>query len=90
MSKKLNFDEMSADEMELFASRAIKRLLWLNGLWLIFVVVMLFWKPVIGVILLILTGIKYYFDYRDTESQAHAAEFQYRTIKKRMLGKDGD
>ena len=90
MSNKLNIDEMSADEMDAVYRRSMKRIIWLNALWLLFVVAILIWKPAIGVILLILTGIKYYLDYRDSESQAHAAEFQYRTIIKRLLGKDGD
>jgi hypothetical protein len=79
-----NLEEMSAEEMQAFHSKTLKRILWLNGLWLLFVVFMLFWKTGIGVVLLIITAVKYFFDYRDTESQAIAANFETEMAKKEL------
>ena len=82
--KKLNIDEMSSQEMEAFLSSAVKRLLWLNALWLLFVFAVLFWNTGIGVILLILTVAKYFFDYHDVETQSHYHSFVDRMFKKTL------
>ena len=82
--KKINLDDMTATELEQFHDRYFKRLLWLNGLWLVFVVVMLFlWLPG-GAILAILTILKYWYDYHDTESQALNASFVSLIWRKRV------
>lgn len=89
-TKKLDVNKMSVAEMEALCSKAVKRILWLNGLWLVFVVLMLFWKTAIGVLLLVITVIKYYFDYHDVNSQAVAADFLAEAAKKtywRRFGK---
>lgn len=39
-----------------------------NGLWLLFVVIVMFWSLNIGAIFVIITAIKYWYDYSDTES----------------------
>ena len=80
--KNLNIDEMSSQEMEALLSRVAKRLLWLNALWLLFVFAVLFWNTAIGVILLIITVAKYFFDYHDVEAQSHYHSFVDRMIKK--------
>ncbi len=88
--KKINVDEMTATELEKFLDRAGKRLLWLNGLWLLFVVVMLFlWLPG-GVILAILTSLKYWYDYHDTESQAVNASFVSLIVRKEIEEREPD
>ncbi|MCH8837635.1 MAG: hypothetical protein IIA60_07510 [Candidatus Marinimicrobia bacterium] len=88
--KKRNLENMSAEEMRAFYSRTTKRILWVNGLWLVFVVFMLFWKTGIGVFLLVITAVKYFFDYHDAESQAHAANFVSEMIKSELIGKKKD
>jgi hypothetical protein len=88
--KKLNLEEMTAEEMQALHSRMMKRILWVNGLWLVFVVFMLFWKTGIGIFLLVITAVKYFFDYHDVESQAHNANFVSETIKKELTGKMED
>ena len=88
--KKINFDEMTAKELEQFHDRIVKRILWLNGLWLIFIVVMLFlWLPG-GVILAILTVLKYWYDYHDTESQSINASFMSLIWRKRVEESEPD
>ena len=88
--KKFNFDEMTATELEEFHNRIVKRVLWLNGLWLMLVVVMLFlWLPG-GVILAILTILKYWYDYRDTESQALNISFMSLVWRKRVEENEPD
>ncbi len=69
--KKIDLQNMSSEEMDAFLSRGIKRIILLNTLWILFVIVMLFWKPVVGVVLLIITAIKYLYDYYDVDSQNH-------------------
>ena len=69
--KKINLQNMSSEEMDAFLSRGIKRIILLNALWILFVIVMLFWKSVVGVVLLIITAIKYLYDYYDVDSQNH-------------------
>ena len=87
--KKLDIDQMSAEEMEAFLSRTMKRLLWLNVLWILFVIAMIFWSKVIGVILLIITVIKYIFDYYDIEAQSYYHGFlSHITVKKHDQTKD--
>ena len=73
--KKLDLQNMSSEEMDALLSRAIKRILLKNILWILFVIGMLFWKPVVGVILLIVTAIKYLYDYYDVNSQNHCFGF---------------
>ena len=73
--KKPNLQNMSCEEMEALLSRAIKRILLKNILWILFVIVMLFWMPAVGVILLIVTAIKYLYDYYDMDSQNHHLGF---------------
>jgi len=82
--KKINVDEMTAAEMKEFHDRIVRRFFWLNGLWLLFVVVMLFVWLTAGVILLILTVLKYTYDYFDTDSQALNADFIATTFKKEV------
>ena len=82
--EKTNFDEMTATELEQFHDQIVKRVLWLNGLWLMFIVVMLvLWLPG-GVILAILTVIKYWYDYHDTESQSINASFVALIFRKQV------
>ena len=68
---KLDLKNMSSEEMDAFLSRGIKRIILLNILWILFVIVMMLWKPVVGVVLLIITAIKYLYDYYDVDSQNH-------------------
>ena len=84
--KQLDLENMTADEMQAFQSQIVRRLLWVNGLWLVFVIFMLFWKTGIGIVLLVLTAVKFFFDYHDVESQRRFADFQYRSIRKRLTG----
>jgi len=88
--KELNVEEMTAEEMRVLHSRILKRILWVNGLWLVFVVFMLFWKIGIGIFLLVITAVKYFFDYHDVESQARNANFVSETIKKELTGEIED
>ena len=88
--KKLNLEEMTAEEMRVLHSGIVKRILWVNGLWLVFVVFMLFWKTGIGIFLLVITAVKYFFDYHDVESQAHNASFVSEMIKKEVTGTTKD
>ena len=68
--KKINIDEMTAAELRELHDKFMRRVLWENGLWLLFVVAMLFiWQPA-GIVLVILTALKYTYDYFDTDSQA--------------------
>ena len=88
--KKINVDEMTATELEQFHDRLVKRFFWLNGLWLMLVVVMLFlWLPG-GVILAILTVLKYWYDYHDTESQALNASFVSLIVRKEIEEREPD
>ena len=88
--KKIDLDEMTATEIAQFHDRIIKRLLWRNGLWLLFVIVMLFlWLPG-GVIVAILTVLKYWYDYCDTESQAHYDSFVSLIWRKRIEESEPD
>ena len=88
--KTINLEEMTAEEMRVLHFRMMKRILWVNGLWLVFVVCMLFWKTGIGIFLVVITAVKYFFDYRDVESQAHNANFVSEMIKKKLTGKTKD
>ncbi len=81
---------MTATELEQFHDRLVKRLLWQNGLWLVFVVVMLFlWLPG-GAILAFLTVLKYWYDYHDTESQAPNASFVSLIVRKEIEEREPD
>ena len=73
--KKPNLQNMSSGQMEALLYRAIKRILLKNILWILFMVGMLFWMPAVGVILLIVTAIKYLYDYYDVDSQNHHLSF---------------
>lgn len=73
---------MTATELRGFYSRIMRRLLWLNGLWLLFVAVMLFlWTPA-GIVLVIITVLKYAYDYFDMESQDIYTAFMELTFRK--------
>ena len=82
--KKINVDEMTAAELEEFHDRMIRRIFWVNGLWLLFVAVMLFVWLNAGILLVILTVLKYTYDYFDTDSQAINADFVATTFKKEV------
>ena len=69
--KKLDLQNMSSEEMDALLSRGIKRIILINILWILFVIGVLLWKPVVGVVLLIITAIKYLYDYYDVSSQNH-------------------
>lgn len=88
--KKLNVDEMSSEEMHAFLSSVLKKLIWLNALWLLFVFGVLFWNPAIGVILLIITGAKYFHDYHDVDSQEHHVNFLERMLIKSVQERKHD
>ena len=88
--KKLNLDELTSSEMKEFHDRIIRRIFWINGLWLLFVVVMLFVWFTAGVILVILTVLKYAYDYFDTDAQALNADFVATTSKKKAEERRGD
>jgi TM2 domain-containing membrane protein YozV len=59
---------MSAAELGEFQDRMLRRILCLNGLWFLFVVIVMFWSIHIGLIFVIITAVKYWYDYNDTES----------------------
>ena len=59
---------MSTTELGAFHDRMVRRILCVNGLWLLFVVIVMFWSLNIGAIFVIITAIKYWYDYNDTES----------------------
>ena len=69
--KKLDLQNMSSEEMDAFLSRGIKKIIILDVLWILLVIVMLLWKPVVGLVLMIITAIKYLYDYYDAGSQNH-------------------
>ena len=66
--EKLDLETMSATELGVFQVRMLRRILCLNGLWLLFVVIVMFWSIYIGLIFVIITALKYWYDYNDTES----------------------
>ena len=66
---------MSSEEMDALLSQAIKRILLINILWILFVICVLIWKPALGVVLLIITAIKYFYDYYYVNSQNHYSGF---------------
>ncbi len=66
--KKFDFEYMSTTELGVFHDRMVRRILWLNGIWLLFVVIVMFWSLNLGLILIIITALKYWYDYNDTES----------------------
>jgi len=68
--KKLNLDEMTSMEIRELQNSVVRELMWKNGLWLLFVAIMLFVWLTAGVILVFLTVLKYTYDYFDTNSQA--------------------
>ena len=80
--KKMNVDEMTSMELREFHNGMVRRLLWKNGLWLLFVVAMLFTWLTAGIVLVILTVLKYTYDYFDTDSQAINADFIATVFKK--------
>jgi len=60
---------MSPIELDALHDRLWRRILWLNGFWVAFILVMIFlWFPA-GIVLAVLTALKYWYDYHDTESQ---------------------
>ena len=73
--KKINVDEMTLMELEALHDRVCRRVLLLNGLWLLFVVAMIFVWFHAGIILAVLTVLKYWYDYHDTESQGAYSSF---------------
>ena len=66
--EKLDLETMSTTELGVFQDRMLRRILCLNGLWLLFVVIVMFWSIHIGLIFVIITAVKYWYDYNDTES----------------------
>ena len=85
--KKLNIDDMTAMELRALHDGIMRELMWKNGLWLLFVVVMLFVWLTAGVILVILTVLKYTYDYFDTDAQALNADIIATIFKRRFLRK---
>jgi len=69
--KKLDLEKMSSEEMEALLSRRWMRFFLLNILWILFVFGVLFWLPVVGVVLLIITAVKYFYDYHDVKHRDH-------------------
>jgi len=66
--EQLDLENMSTTELRAFYDRMVRRILCVNGLWLLFVVIVMFWSLNIGAIFVIITAIKYWYDYNDTES----------------------
>lgn len=85
--KKLDLEKMSSAEMEALETRLWMRFFLLNILWVLFVFVMLFLLPIVGVVLLIITAIKYFYDYHDVKSQDHYSGFVKLMEIKRDKGK---
>jgi hypothetical protein len=66
MTKKWKkYDDMSSQELEGNIAQIAARLFLLNGLWILFVLIMLIYKFSIGLILLVITALKYRYDYLD-------------------------
>ena len=76
-------DDMTSEERDNFTGRHILRLFLMNGLWLLFVLIMLFVMFPLGIVLLIITVLKYRYDYYDTKSQNAFSEFNEETERKR-------
>ncbi len=88
--KDLDLVNMSDTELVAFHDRMVLRILCLNGLWLLFVITVIFWSFTGGMILLIMSALKYWFDYTDTESLTVYDAFS--SLMSRMLApknKDG-
>ena len=70
MPRRKEFDlvNMSDTELVAFHDQMVLRILCLNGLWLLFVITVIFWSFTGGMILLIMSALKYWFDYTDTDS----------------------
>ena len=83
--KKLDLQNMSTEEIDALLYRAIKRIILINALWILFVIGMLFWMTAVGVILVIVTAIKYLYDYYDANSQNHYSEFLYTKIRSKLI-----
>ncbi len=66
--EQLDLETMSTTGLRAFHDRMVRRILCVNGLWLLFVVIVMFWSLNIGAIFVIITAIKYWYDYTDTES----------------------
>ena len=66
--EQLDLENMSTTGLREFHDRMVRRILCVNGLWLLFVVIVMFWSLNIGAIFVIITAIKYWYDYNDTES----------------------
>ncbi len=66
--EQLDLENMSTTGLRAFHDRMLRRILCVNGLWLLFVVIVMFWSLNIGAIFVIITAIKYWYDYSDTES----------------------
>ena len=64
----LDLENMSTTGLKAFHDRMVLRILCLNGLWILFVVIVMIWSLQIGAIFVIITAIKYWYDYSDTES----------------------
>ena len=63
-----DFESMSSTELRSFHERMLRRILILNGLWLLFVIIVMVQSLNIGLILLVMTALKYWYDYTDTEA----------------------
>ena len=66
--KIFDLENMSATELEAFHDQMVRRILLLNGLWLVFVVIVMFRSFLAGMLLVVITALKYWYDYNDTES----------------------
>ncbi len=63
-----DFESMSSTELRSFHERMLRRILILNVLWLLFVIIVMVQSLNIGLILLVMTALKYWYDYTDTEA----------------------
>ena len=64
----LDLENMGTTELRAFHDRMLLRILCLNGLWFLFVVIVMIWSLRIGAIFFIITAIKYWYDYNDKDS----------------------
>ena len=62
------FETMSASELNAMQARMLLRILVLNVLWLLVVIAVLTQSLYGGLLLLIVSALKYWFDYTDEES----------------------
>ena len=66
--KEFDLESMGATELGVFHGRMVRRILVLNVLWILAVVMAMFWSFPGGMILVVITGLKYWYDYTDTDS----------------------